>query len=142
MKFLSAKNRNILFFKFRVSLKHKVNMKCKLLLASFTLLFGFSVNAQGLVGKLKQKASQAAEKALEKKAEEKTGSNYRKSKSSRANYRCRFLQSPHKTLNTENNKTDFTLQIPLNSTLLTLTVPDSNEVDVLKFANYTGATDF
>jgi hypothetical protein len=40
-----------------------------------------------------------------------------------------------KTLNTENNKTDFTLQIPLNSTLLTLTVPDSNEADVLKFAN-------
>jgi hypothetical protein len=50
-------------------------MKFKLLLAGFTFLFAFSVNAQGLVGKLKQKASQAAEKALEKKAEEKTGTS-------------------------------------------------------------------
>jgi hypothetical protein len=37
------------------------------------MLFSFSVNAQGLAGKLKQKASQAAQKALEKKAEEKAG---------------------------------------------------------------------
>jgi hypothetical protein len=49
-------------------------MKSKILLATTAaLLVAFSVNAQGLVGKLKQKASQAAEKALEKKAEEKTG---------------------------------------------------------------------
>ena len=40
-----------------------------------------------------------------------------------------------KTVDTETNKTDFTLQIPLNNTLLTLTVPDSNEADVLKMAN-------
>lgn len=40
-----------------------------------------------------------------------------------------------KSRNSENNKTDYTLQIPVNSTLLTLTVPDSNETEVLKFAN-------
>lgn len=40
-----------------------------------------------------------------------------------------------KSLNTENNKTDFTLQVPLNSTLLTMTLPDSNEAEALKFAN-------
>ena len=40
-----------------------------------------------------------------------------------------------KNLDTETNKTSYTLQIPLNSTLLTLTVPDSNEADVLKMAN-------
>jgi len=40
-----------------------------------------------------------------------------------------------KSVDSETNKTDFTLQIPLNNTLLTLTVPDSNEADVLKLAN-------
>ncbi|MBT1703087.1 hypothetical protein [Chryseosolibacter indicus] len=40
-----------------------------------------------------------------------------------------------KSVDTETSKTDFTLQIPLNSTLLTLTVPNSNEADVLKMAN-------
>jgi hypothetical protein len=40
-----------------------------------------------------------------------------------------------KTVDTETNKTDFTLQIPLNSTLVTFTVNDSNEADVLKLAN-------
>lgn len=40
-----------------------------------------------------------------------------------------------KNVDTETNKTDYTLQIPLNSTLLTLTVPNSNEADVLKMAN-------
>lgn len=39
-----------------------------------------------------------------------------------------------KTIDSETNKTDFTLQIPLNTTLLTLVVPDSNEGDVLKMA--------
>jgi hypothetical protein len=51
-------------------------MHSKLLLASAAaILFAFPINAQGLVGKLKQKASQAAERALEKKAEQKTGVN-------------------------------------------------------------------
>jgi hypothetical protein len=50
-------------------------MKLKLLLASCTVLFAVGLHAQGLVGKLKQKAASAAEKALEKKAEEKTGVN-------------------------------------------------------------------
>jgi hypothetical protein len=40
-----------------------------------------------------------------------------------------------KSVDTETNKTDYTLQIPMNSTLLTLVVPDSNEADVLKMAN-------
>lgn len=40
-----------------------------------------------------------------------------------------------KTVDTETNKTDFTLQIPLNSTLVTFTVRDSNEADVLRMAN-------
>jgi hypothetical protein len=40
-----------------------------------------------------------------------------------------------KTVDTETNKTDYTLQIPLNNTLLTLTVPDTNEADILKMAN-------
>jgi hypothetical protein len=39
-----------------------------------------------------------------------------------------------KTVDTETNKTDYTLQVPLNSTLLTFTVPDSNETEVLKWA--------
>ncbi len=40
-----------------------------------------------------------------------------------------------KSVDTETNKTDFTLQIPMNSSLLTLSVPNSTEADVLKFAN-------
>jgi hypothetical protein len=49
-------------------------MKIKLLLACLvTVVFAFSANAQGFVGKLKQKADQAASKALEKKAKEKAG---------------------------------------------------------------------
>lgn len=50
-----------------------VIMKIKLLLVGGAMIFAFSASAQGLVGKLKQKAADAAEKALEKKAEEKTG---------------------------------------------------------------------
>jgi hypothetical protein len=49
-------------------------MKSKILLVGAAmLLFSWTVNAQGLMGKLKQKAEQAAEKALEKKAKEKAG---------------------------------------------------------------------
>jgi hypothetical protein len=49
-------------------------MKIKFLLACFvTVLFVFSVNAQGFVNKLKQKADQAASRALEKKVKEKAG---------------------------------------------------------------------
>jgi hypothetical protein len=40
-----------------------------------------------------------------------------------------------KALDTETNKSDFTLQIPLNNTLLTLVVNDSNEAEILKMAN-------
>jgi hypothetical protein len=40
-----------------------------------------------------------------------------------------------KSVNSDNNQTDFTLQVPMNNTLLTLTVPNSNEADVLKMAN-------
>ncbi|HYC85060.1 MAG TPA: hypothetical protein VEB86_07550 [Chryseosolibacter sp.] len=51
-------------------------MKSKILLVSTAaILLAFSVNAQGLVGKLKQKASQAAENALDKKVSGKTGTN-------------------------------------------------------------------
>jgi hypothetical protein len=49
-------------------------MKIKFLLACLvTVLLGFSVNAQGFVNKLKQKADQAASRALEKKVKEKAG---------------------------------------------------------------------
>jgi hypothetical protein len=47
-------------------------MKVKLALAGCMIVFAFSSSAQGLVGKLKQKASEAAEKALEKKVDNKT----------------------------------------------------------------------
>lgn len=50
-------------------------MKVKILLFAFSLLTIYSVQAQGLMGKLKQKAGQAAENALEKKAKEKAGVN-------------------------------------------------------------------
>jgi hypothetical protein len=40
-----------------------------------------------------------------------------------------------KNTDTETNKTNYTLQIPLNSTLLTLNAHDSNEAEVLKMAN-------
>ena len=40
-----------------------------------------------------------------------------------------------KNVNTETNQADYTLQIPLSSTLLTLNVPDTNEADVIKMAN-------
>lgn len=40
-----------------------------------------------------------------------------------------------KNVNTETNQTDFTLQIPLSSTLLTFTVNNSTEADVLRMAN-------
>lgn len=51
-------------------------MKVKILLFAFApLLTVYSVQGQGLMGKLKQKAEQAAENALEKKAKEKAGVN-------------------------------------------------------------------
>lgn len=40
-----------------------------------------------------------------------------------------------KTVDTETSKTDFTLQIPMNSTLLTLNVSNSTEAEVVKMAN-------
>jgi hypothetical protein len=40
-----------------------------------------------------------------------------------------------KTVDSETNKTDYTLQIPLNATLLTLVVPNSTEAEVIKMAN-------
>lgn len=46
-------------------------MKTGVLLAGFLLAFAVAANAQGLVGKLKQKAAEAAEKALDKKVDEK-----------------------------------------------------------------------
>ncbi|HYG02713.1 MAG TPA: hypothetical protein VD927_09720 [Chryseosolibacter sp.] len=40
-----------------------------------------------------------------------------------------------KSTDTETNKTEYTLQIPLNSSLLTLVVPDSNEGEVMKMVS-------
>lgn len=40
-----------------------------------------------------------------------------------------------KSVDTETNKENFTLQVPLNSALLTFTVNESNEADVLRLAN-------
>lgn len=40
-----------------------------------------------------------------------------------------------KSVDTETNKTDYTLQIPFGSTLLTLNAPNSTEADVLRLAN-------
>jgi hypothetical protein len=40
-----------------------------------------------------------------------------------------------KSTDTETNKENFTLQVPLNSALLTFTVNESNEADVLRLAN-------
>lgn len=40
-----------------------------------------------------------------------------------------------KNVNTETNQEDYTLQIPMNSTLLTLYADKSNEAEVLKWAN-------
>jgi hypothetical protein len=40
-----------------------------------------------------------------------------------------------KSVNTDDNTTDFTVQVPLNSTLLTFSVPKSTEADVLRLAN-------
>jgi hypothetical protein len=49
-------------------------MKLKFLVITVAMVaISFGTNAQGLMGKLKQKAEQAAEKALEKKAKEKAG---------------------------------------------------------------------
>jgi hypothetical protein len=51
-------------------------MKSKILLAgTAAFLLAFTSNAQGIVGKLKQKAANAAEKVLEKKVDEKTGTS-------------------------------------------------------------------
>jgi hypothetical protein len=51
-------------------------MKSKILLVGIaTCALAFSTQAQGLMGKLKQKAEQAAEKALEKKAKQQTGTD-------------------------------------------------------------------
>lgn len=40
-----------------------------------------------------------------------------------------------KSVDTETNKENYTLQIPLSSTLLTLYADDSNEAEILKWAN-------
>lgn len=51
-------------------------MKSKILLVgAVALVMSFSLNAQGLMNKLKQKAENAAEKALDKKVQQKTGVN-------------------------------------------------------------------
>jgi len=48
-------------------------MTSKILLLGAALFMSFALNAQGLLGKIKQKAEQAAENAAEKKAKEKAG---------------------------------------------------------------------
>jgi hypothetical protein len=48
-------------------------MKSKILWLAILSSFAVSVQAQGVLGKLKQKAEQAASKALDKKVEQKTG---------------------------------------------------------------------
>lgn len=40
-----------------------------------------------------------------------------------------------KSVDTETNKTDYTLQIPIRSTLLTFAMPNSTEADVVRLAN-------
>jgi hypothetical protein len=40
-----------------------------------------------------------------------------------------------KTVDSETNKTDYSLQIPLNNTLLTLTATNTTEAEILKMAN-------
>jgi hypothetical protein len=40
-----------------------------------------------------------------------------------------------KSVDTETNKTDYTLQVPIRSTLLTFIVPNSTEADVIRLAN-------
>lgn len=40
-----------------------------------------------------------------------------------------------KTVDEETKKTDYTLQVPIGSTLLTFTAPDTNEAEVIKMAN-------
>lgn len=40
-----------------------------------------------------------------------------------------------KTVDSETGKTSYSLQIPINSSLLTMTVPNSTEADVIKMAN-------
>ena len=40
-----------------------------------------------------------------------------------------------KSVNTETNKENFTVQVPLNSTLMTFTIHDSTEADALRLAN-------
>jgi hypothetical protein len=40
-----------------------------------------------------------------------------------------------KSVNTDDNTADFTLQVPLNSTLLTFSIPKSTEADALRLAN-------
>lgn len=40
-----------------------------------------------------------------------------------------------KSVDSETNQTSYTLQVPINATLLTFTAPNSSEADVLKWAN-------
>jgi hypothetical protein len=40
-----------------------------------------------------------------------------------------------KTVDTETNKTNYTLQVPLNSTLITIAGNDTNEAEILRWAN-------
>lgn len=40
-----------------------------------------------------------------------------------------------KNVDTETNKTDYTLQLPLNATLITFTLEDTTEADVVRLAN-------
>jgi hypothetical protein len=40
-----------------------------------------------------------------------------------------------KTVDTETNKTNYTLQIPLNSTLITIAANDTDEAEILRWAN-------
>jgi hypothetical protein len=40
-----------------------------------------------------------------------------------------------KSVNTDDNTTDFTVQVPLNSTLLTFSIPKSTEADAVRLAN-------
>ena len=40
-----------------------------------------------------------------------------------------------KSVDTETNKTDYTLQVPIKNTLLTLTVDNTTEAEILKMAN-------
>ena len=91
-----------------------------------------SVQAQGLLKKLTQKAEQAADKAVDKKTDEAIGN---KNEGQTASIPSTTGKNNPASKGGTNDRVDYELQLPLNSSLISLKAPGHSQDQVFKMEN-------